>query len=146
MRHWLAIPALVVAAPGGASSLDQAIGLKVALDRPAGAYAIGDRIALTVSAARDVAVQIWLREPSGKLSPVIPAQAGGEPARVQAGQPARFPRTGGFRITPPAGAYAFMVTATTAGAGGRSLTDADSRLSGSAVREQRTVTFTVEQI
>jgi hypothetical protein len=146
MNGWLAIPALMAAASVGAATPEQAIGLKIAVDRPAGVYAVGDVIALTVSVSRDAAVRVWLREPSGKITAVIPSGPEGEPVRVRAGERARLPRSGGFRITPPAGRYEFLVTATTGGAGGRTLTDADSRLAGREVREQRSLSFMVEQI
>ncbi|WP_448661514.1 DUF4384 domain-containing protein [Sphingomonas sp. CJ20] len=146
MNIWLTIPALMSAAAIGAASPVEGIGLNVAVDRPAGVYAVGDTISLTVSVARDAAVRVWLRDPSGKITPVIPARAEGEPIRVRAGERARLPRSGGLRITPPAGKYEFLVTATTDGGGDRSLTDADSRLAGRAVREQRSVSFKVEQI
>jgi hypothetical protein len=140
------LPLLATLSAAASFPAEQAIGLTVALDRPAGAYAIGDTISLTVSASRAAAVRVWLREPSGTLTPVFPDSPRGEAVHLQAGQRIRLPRTGALRITPPAGRYEFLVTATSEAGGSRSITDADSRLAGRDVREQRTIPFTVEQI
>ncbi|MEG3123844.1 DUF4384 domain-containing protein [Sphingomonas sp. GB1N7] len=136
------LAAVAMATIGG----DEAINLSAALDRPGAVYAVGDSITITLSASRDVGVRLWLRAPSGKLTPVIPSQADGAPVYVRAGDRARFPRTGGFQITPPAGKYAFLITATTDIDSGRSLLDADSRLAGQSKREQRMLAFNVENI
>ena len=129
---------------GNGQPADIPIRLSAMLDRPAGVYAVGDPISLSVFVERDAALRVWLRDPSGKIVPVIPPTAGGEPLHLRGGERVRLPRTGAFRITPPTGRYEFLLTATTAAPGKRSLTDADSRLAGRAAREQRTIAFLVE--
>lgn len=147
MMRWSALPVCALLAASGSAAAPDAIGLSVALDRPAGVYALDDRVHLDISVARAAAVRVWLRDPAGDTSPVIPATETGEPLRLRAGERVRLPRGGaGFRITPPAGRYEFLVVATGDAGGDRSLLDAGSRLAGQAVREQRTIRFTVEKI
>lgn len=141
MIRWLVMAATAIALNG-----DDAINLSATLDRPGAVYGVGDSIAITLSASRDVSVRLWLRDPAGKLTAVIPRQPDGAPVHVHAGEHLRLPPRGGFRITPPAGRYSFLITATTDVDNGRSLLDADSRLAGQSKREQRVVPFSVENI
>jgi hypothetical protein len=119
--------------------------VSVKLNRAAPVYAVGDGLSLTIQSNRDATVRIWLVDSAGKLSPIAPSAADDSPPRLLPGRPLRVPAKGEIKLTSVPGRYELRVTAVRRWAETRSLFEtADARLPGESFRQQRSVTFVVE--
>lgn len=127
--------------PSGNADQGLPIGLRASLDRPEPVYALGERLGLTITAAREASIEIWELDAGGKLNKILPAR--GETLLVGPGRPLKLPMPGqNFAVGPPLGVTELHIIART-GILDRSVDAADARLAGRAQRQDLKLRYTI---
>jgi hypothetical protein len=124
------------------SGQDTAIGLQARFDRADPSYAVGEQLRLTVTTRRAAYIEIWELGPDGAFDKIVPAR--GTPPISQPGKPLRLPAPGmSFEVGPPRGVSELHVIARAVDGTQRSIGDADTKVSGTATRDEVRLRYTI---
>lgn len=121
---------------------DGAIGLQARFDRADPTYAVGDQLSLTITTRRAAYIEIWELGADGALAKILPVR--GAAPISQPGKALKLPAPGmSFVVEPPRGVAELHIIARAANGAQRSIGDADTKLSGTAVRDEVRLRYTI---
>lgn len=112
-----------------------AIGLQARFDRADPSYAVGDQLSVMITTKHVAQIEVWELGADGALKKILPVR--GTVLLSEPGKVLTLPSSGTrFTVEPPRGVAELHIIARAVNGAQRSIGDADTKLSGTDVRDE----------